>query len=39
MRAINTTVVSITTLWALDFLMCDGMYFRAVRELLALTPR
>ncbi len=38
MRAINTTVIFLATLWAADFLTSDGMYFRAFRELLALSP-
>jgi len=37
MRTINTIVVFVSTLWAVDFLACDGVYLRAFRDLLALT--
>jgi hypothetical protein len=38
MRTINTLAVFVATLWAVDLLAYDGLYFRAFRDLLALAP-
>ena len=39
MRMINTILVCAATLWVIDLAVFDGIYFRSVWELLALTGR